>query len=58
VRSDWAEGVRRGVVGSPTFFVDGSGLFCPTLRITHDDRGFSIEHDGPAFDDFVARCFR
>ena len=57
VRGDWEQGARRGVVGSPHFFVDGTGLFCPSLRITHDEHGFSIEFDRPGFDDFVARCF-
>jgi predicted DsbA family dithiol-disulfide isomerase len=57
VRADWHEGQARGVVGSPHFFVDGAGLFCPTLQISHGDDGFTVELDRPAFEDFVHRCF-
>jgi predicted DsbA family dithiol-disulfide isomerase len=32
-RADWMEGRRRGVMGSPHFFVAGRSFFCPTLRI-------------------------
>jgi predicted DsbA family dithiol-disulfide isomerase len=32
--ADWEEGKRRGVRGSPEFFVKGLGYFCPTLDIT------------------------
>ena len=34
VIADWEEGKRRGVRGSPEFFVKGRGYFCPTLDIT------------------------
>jgi predicted DsbA family dithiol-disulfide isomerase len=57
VRADWREGSERGVLGSPHFFVDGAGMFCPTLRIAHDDRGFTVELDEAGYEDFVARCF-
>jgi predicted DsbA family dithiol-disulfide isomerase len=41
IRADWAEGVERGVVGSPHFFVGDhdDGFFCPSLDITRDDAG-------------------
>lgn len=40
VRADWAEGTRRGVVGSPHFFTDdGGSWFCPGLAISRDDVG-------------------
>ncbi len=40
VRSDWAEGKERGVVGSPHFFTEGGGnWFCPALAISRDDVG-------------------
>ena len=40
VRADWAEGKRRGVVGSPHFFThDGGGWFCPGLAISRDEAG-------------------
>lgn len=52
VRDDWAEGRKRGVIGSPHFFAGSTGWFCPALHIervgdrlcVHDDveamRGF------------------
>lgn len=40
VRADWAEGKKRGVVGSPHFFTpDGGGWFCPGLAISRDAAG-------------------
>lgn len=40
VRADWAEGKRRGVVGSPHFFTpDGGNWFCPGLAISRNDAG-------------------
>jgi predicted DsbA family dithiol-disulfide isomerase len=40
VRSDWDEGKRRGVIGSPHFFAaGGGGWFCPALAISRDDVG-------------------
>jgi predicted DsbA family dithiol-disulfide isomerase len=58
VRAAWEEGGRRGVVGSPHYFVDGTGMFCPTLRIARDQRGLTVELDPPAFEDFVTRCLQ
>jgi 2-hydroxychromene-2-carboxylate isomerase len=44
--ADWEEGRRRGVVGSPHFFVGGHSEFCPALRIrTGDDGDFDISTD-------------
>jgi 2-hydroxychromene-2-carboxylate isomerase len=57
VRDQWQEGVARGVIGSPHFFVGDEDMFCPTLRITHDARGFSVELDRAGFDAFLERCF-
>jgi len=37
VMDDWDEGRRRGVIGSPHFFVDGRGWFCPALDIRRRD---------------------
>ena len=39
VRNDWAEGVRRGVVGSPHFFSSDGGYFCPALNVSRDSAG-------------------
>jgi len=39
VRRSYAEGQRRGVEGSPHFFVAGSSAFCPLLDIETDEAG-------------------
>lgn len=45
VLADWAEGRRRGVVGSPHFFIGDDGFFCPSLQISgeHGDRRIRLE---------------
>lgn len=53
---DWNEGRRRGVIGSPHFFVDGEGFFCPSLHIAHVDGDLEVAPDMDAFEAFVARC--
>jgi 2-hydroxychromene-2-carboxylate isomerase len=58
VRADFAEGRARGVIGSPHFFVDGEGFFCPTLAIERVDGHLSISFDAKGFDEFIDRCFR
>ena len=57
VRADYAQGRARGVVGSPHFFVEGEGFFCPTLAIERVDGHLSISFDAEAFDQFIGRCF-
>lgn len=57
VRDDWHEGERRGVVGSPYFFVDDRGFFCPTLNITHVDGQLHVDVDLNALSAFVATVF-
>jgi len=39
VRADYAEGQRRGVRGSPHYWVAHHDFFCPALLIGHDDHG-------------------
>lgn len=39
VRDDYAEGQRRGVRGSPHYWVADHEFFCPALVIGHDDHG-------------------
>jgi len=56
VLADWREGRRRGVVGSPHFFVDGLSYFCPTLRIEQPDGKRKIEIDTTTFDEFFEAC--
>lgn len=57
VEADLADGRRRGVTGSPHFFVDGESYFCPALDIAHDGDHLriSIDHDG--LDRFLRRVF-
>lgn len=54
---DYDEGRRRGVRGSPEYFLDGRGYFCPVLRLEEVEGRLDIE--GPdSFDDFIEACFR
>ena len=57
VRADYAEGQARGVIGSPHFFVDGRGFFCPTLAIERVDGHLEISFDAEGFDEFMHSCF-
>jgi predicted DsbA family dithiol-disulfide isomerase len=58
VESDRAEGARRGVVGSPHFFVGGRGEFCPALRIrATDDGGFDVATDDARLAAFLDDAF-
>jgi 2-hydroxychromene-2-carboxylate isomerase len=54
VVEDWHEGLRRGVVGSPHFFVAGSGFFCPSLDIRRVDDHLQIAADPAGLDELVA----
>jgi predicted DsbA family dithiol-disulfide isomerase len=56
VLADWADGRRRGVIGSPHFFVAGRDFFCPTLHIAHDGDSLEIDFDQQRFEDFFASC--
>ena len=57
VEADYEEGQQRGVLGSPHFFVDGTGTFCPSLDITRPDGDMHIEFDHDAFDAFADTAF-
>jgi 2-hydroxychromene-2-carboxylate isomerase len=57
VRADHAEGVSRGVQGSPHFFVGDADFFCPSLDIGHDRDGYHMAFDAVGFDRFVAAAF-
>lgn len=39
VTGDYEEGKRRGVRGSPDFFIGDDEFFCPSLDLGHDDDG-------------------
>lgn len=56
VLADWHDGQARGVLGSPHYFVDGAGYFCPALQIEHIDGELVVQPDPTSFDEFVARC--
>lgn len=56
VLADWREGQRRGVIGSPHFFVGEDSWFCPSLDISRDGGRLRIASDPAEFDRFVAAC--
>lgn len=56
VLDDWRDGASRGVVGSPHFFVGGEDWFCPSLDISHDERGFRVRANEAALDALVERA--
>lgn len=55
--ADYAEGRRRGVRGSPHFFVGDRDYFCPSLRIDRDDDVVSITPDPGRLDALLDDCF-
>lgn len=57
VLDDYDEGRRRGVRGSPEFFLGGRGYFCPTLQIRDVNGALEITFDVDAMDEFLADLF-
>jgi len=57
VYDEWHEGMQRGVIGSPQFFVEDHAFFCPTLNITRVDGHLHVDFDRDAFTTFVATVF-
>jgi predicted DsbA family dithiol-disulfide isomerase len=57
VRDDYEEGRRRGVRGSPEFFLDGRGWYCPSLQIEQAGDDLRIEPDVEEINAFLATCF-
>jgi hypothetical protein len=58
VLADHAEGVTRGVVGSPHFFTPSGGFFCPALDVERDAQGhLRIHPDAAGFEAFLRSCF-
>jgi predicted DsbA family dithiol-disulfide isomerase len=56
VTADYEEGQRRGVQGSPHFFVGSDGFFCPALDLGHDADGhLTARFDADMLADFFAR---
>lgn len=57
VLRDHADGVARGVIGSPHFFTPAGGFFCPALNVGRDTDGhLRITADPGGFDEFIASC--
>lgn len=56
VLADLEAGRRRGVVGSPHFFLDQEDVFCPTLEIERIDGHLRITTDQEALEAFLERC--
>ena len=54
---DWQDGRLRGVLGSPHFFVDDSGFFCPALTIRRVDDNLRVTPDVEAFSAFLKAVF-
>jgi predicted DsbA family dithiol-disulfide isomerase len=57
VLADFEDGKRRGVRGSPEFYLDGQGWFCPSLHIEKVDDRLEIELDREGLEAFLADCF-
>lgn len=57
VLRDYEEGRRREVRGSPEFFLDGRGWYCPSLHIEKVGGSLRIEPDVETVDAFLAACF-
>ena len=57
VIADFEEGTRRDVRGSPEFFLEGQGWFCPALNIETIDDGLEITLDVANYESFLAACF-
>jgi predicted DsbA family dithiol-disulfide isomerase len=59
VQRDYDEGRRRGVQGSPHFFVGADGFFCPALDLGHDSDGhLTARFDQEMLTQFFARIDR
>lgn len=57
ILADWKEGRGRGVQGSPHFFVDDEGFFCPGLEIARVGDQLQISSDPVRFEAFMSRAF-
>jgi predicted DsbA family dithiol-disulfide isomerase len=57
VLDDFEESKRRGVRGSPEFFVNGRGWYCPSLNIDNVDGELRIEPDVESAEALLAECF-
>lgn len=53
VQADYEDGQRRGVRGSPDFWIGDEEFFCPALKLGHDNDGLTAEFDTEGFGDFL-----
>lgn len=58
VLDDYADGRRRGVVGSPHWFRGTGDVFCPALDIARGDVGLIIHENAARLQEFLADAFR
>ena len=59
IRSDYEAGQRRGVRGSPHFFIGDDAFFCPALDLGRDADGhLTARFDSAMLADFFARVDR
>ena len=56
ITADLDEGRRRGVDGSPYFFLGSEGFFCPSLEITRVGGHLQVAFDSTQFEDFARQA--
>jgi predicted DsbA family dithiol-disulfide isomerase len=57
VTEEFEEGRRRGVVGSPHYFLGDHDVFCPTLDISKPAGEMQVRFDPERFEAFAADAF-
>ncbi len=58
VLADYAEGQRRGVMGSPHWFHGEADAFCPALQITRGDAALIIHENAERLNAFLTHSFQ
>lgn len=56
IMADLDEGRRRGVQGSPHFFLGAESFFCPSLDITRVHGHLQVAFDATRFEDFARQA--
>ncbi len=56
ITADLDEGRRRGVQGSPHFFLSSEGFFCPSLEITRVAGHLQVAFDPARFEQFARQA--
>ena len=56
ITADLDEGRRRGVDGSPHFFLGSEGFFCPSLEITRVASHLQVAFDAARFEQFARQA--